>query len=134
MLDEDVLAAAIAFELAVQLRDGDVALVDDEQEVVGEVVEQGEWGLSEIPPVDVHRVVLDAAAVADLSHHLQVVLGAHPQALGFQQLALALEAGEPLLQLGLDLDHRRGQPLGAGDVMRGGEDLGAVELAAGSRR
>ena len=41
MLDEDVLAAAVALELAVQLRHGDVALVDDEQEVVGEVVEQG---------------------------------------------------------------------------------------------
>ena len=37
-------------ELAVQLRHGDVALVDDEQEVVGEVVEQGERRLAGLRP------------------------------------------------------------------------------------
>ncbi len=99
MLDEDVLAAAVALELAVQLRHGDVALVDDEEEVVREVVEQRERRLVEVAPVDVHRVVLDAAAVADLGHHLEVVLRAHAQALRLEQLAFALEVGEPLLQL-----------------------------------
>ena len=47
VLDEHVLAAAVALELAVQLRHRDVALVDDEQEVVGEVVEQRERRLAE---------------------------------------------------------------------------------------
>ena len=56
-------------------------------------------------------------------------MGAHAQALGFEQLAFALEVGEPLLQLGLDLDHRRGQALGSGDVVGGREDLCAGELA-----
>ena len=36
---------------------------------------------------------------------------------------------EPLLQLGLDLDHRLGHPLGAGDVLGGGEDLRPRQLA-----
>ena len=89
VLDELVLAAAVALVLAVQLGHGLVALVDDEQEVVGEVVEQRERRLAEVAAVDVHRVVLDAVAVADLGHHLEVVLGAHAQALGLEQLALA---------------------------------------------
>ena len=106
VLDEHVLAAAVALVLPVQLGHRLVALVDDEQEVVGEVVEQGERRLAVVAAVDVHRVVLDAVAVADLAHHLQVVLRAHPQPLRLEQLALGLEPGQPLLQLGLDLDHR----------------------------
>ena len=129
VLDEHVLAAAVALVLAVQLRHGLVALVDDEQEVVGEVVEQRERRLAEVAAVDVHRVVLDAVAVADLGHHLEVVLRAHPQPLGLEQLALLLEPGQPLLQLGLDLAHRPLHPLGAGDVVGGREDLGARQLA-----
>ena len=129
VVDEHVLAAAVALVLAVQLRHRLVALVDDEQEVVGEVVEQRERRLAEVAAVDVHRVVLDAVAVADLGHHLEVVLRAHAQALGLEQLALLLEPGEPLLQLGLDLAHRPLHPLGAGDVVGGREDLGARQLA-----
>jgi predicted metalloenzyme YecM len=33
-------------------------------------------------------------------HHLEVVLGAHAEALRLEQLALRLESREPLLQLG----------------------------------
>ena len=83
-----------------------MALVDDEQEVVGEVVEQRVRRLAGAAAVDVHRVVLDAVAVADLLHHLEVVLRAHAQALRLEQLALLLEPGQPLLQLGLDADDR----------------------------
>ena len=39
---------------------------------------------------------------ADLAHHLEVVVGAHPQPLRLEQLALLLEPRQPLLQLGLD--------------------------------
>ena len=88
----------------------------------GEVVEQGERRLAVGAAVDVHRVVLDAVAVADLLDHLEVVLRAHPQALRLEQLALLLEPGQPLLQLGLDADHGLAHPLVAGDVVRGRED------------
>ena len=37
------------------------------------------------------RVVLDARAEPDLTHHLDVVAGAHPQPLRLQQLALILQ-------------------------------------------
>ena len=119
-----------------QLRHRDVALVDDQQEVVGEVVEQGERRLAVGAAVDVHRVVLDAVAVPDLLDHLQVVLGAHAQALRLEQLAVGLEPRQPLLQLGLDADDRLAHALVAGDVVRGGEDLRSrqlAELLAGER-
>ena len=121
MVDEHVLAAAVALELAVQLRHRDVTLVDHDQEVLGEVVEQRERRLAEVAAVDVHRVVLDAVAVADLADHLEVVLGAHPQPLRLEQLAFLLEPRQPLLQLGLDLDHRRAHPLVACHVVGGRE-------------
>ena len=66
MLDEGVLAGPVALVLAVQLRDGDVALVDDEQPVLGEVVEQRVGRLARRAPVEVAAVVLDAGAAADL--------------------------------------------------------------------
>ena len=74
------------------------------------------------PPVDVTRVVLDSGAEPDLAHHLDVVRRAHPQPLGLQQLALALQLGQPLGELGLDAVDRPLHPLGAGHVVRGGED------------
>ncbi len=129
VLDEDVLARAVAHELAVQLRHRDVALVDDEQEVLREIVEQRERGLPRAATIDVHGVVLDAVAIADLLDHLQVVLRAHPQALRLEQLAFLLEPRQPLLQLGLDADHGLAHPLVAGDVVGGREDLGPWQIA-----
>ncbi len=51
-------------------------------------------------------VVLDAGAVSDLADHFQVIGGAHPEALGFEQLARFLELGEFNFQLLFDPDHR----------------------------
>ncbi len=129
MLDEHVLAAAVAGVLTVQLRYGNVALVDHEQVVVGKVVEQGERRLAGNATVHVHRVVLDAVAVPDLAHHLEVVLRAHPQALRFEEFVVLLEELQALLELLLDAHHRRAQPLGTGDVVRGGEHVGSLQLA-----
>ena len=81
------------------------------------------------PAVDVPRVVLDAGAEADLAHHLDVVVGPHPQPLRLQQLALPLQLGEPLLELRLDGRDRVRHPLRAGDVVRGREDPQRVHLA-----
>ena len=43
---------------------------------------------------------------ADLAQHLEVVGGAHAQPLRLEQLALLLELGEPLRELGLDAGDR----------------------------
>ena len=129
MVDEHVLPAPVALELAVQLGYGHVAFVDDQQIVVGEIVEQGERRVARAAAVDVHRVVLDAVAVPHLLDHLEVVLGAHAQPLCLEQLPFGLELGEPLLQLGLDAQHCLAHAFVAGHVVGGREDHHVGELA-----
>ena len=129
MLDEGVLAAAITFVLRVQLRHRDVALVDDEQVVLREVVEQRVRRFVVHAAVDVHRVVLDAVAVADLLDHLEVVLGAHAQPLCLEQLAVGLEPRQALLELGFDADDGFAHDFVAGDIVRGGKHGEVRELA-----
>ncbi len=75
------------------------------------------------PTVDVTAVVLDAVAEADLAHHLEVVGRAHPQPLGLEELALLLEERQLVLELELDAADRALHALGAGDVVRGREDV-----------
>ena len=53
-------------------------------------------------PVQMPRVVLDAGAEAHGLQHLQVVVHAHLQALGLQELSLFLELYEALAQLVLN--------------------------------
>ena len=116
---------------------GDVALVDHQQVVVGEVVEQGERRLAVVAAVDVHRVVLDAVAVADLGHHLEVVLRAHAQPLRLEQLVVLLEPLEPLLQFVLDASPwPSSSARRTGDVVGGREHVRPIhhaELLAGER-
>ena len=129
VLHQRPLAAHVALVHAADLRHGHVRLVDDQQEVVREVVDEAAAGAAGRAAVDVPRVVLDAGAEADLAHHLDVVGGAHAQPLGLQQLALPLQLGQPLLELGLDAADRPLHPLRAGDVVAGREDEQLVDLA-----
>ncbi len=91
MLDQVLLAGPVAGVLSVDLRDGDVALVDHHEEVVGKEVEQRVGRIARCPALHRCRVVLDAVAEPHLVEHLEVVLGAHAQPLGLEQLLLALE-------------------------------------------
>ncbi len=129
VLDQVAFARHVAFVHAADLRDGDVGLVDDQQEVFREVVEQGGRRRARAAAVDVARVVLDARAESDLAHHLDVVVGAHPQPLGLQQLALALQFGQPLGQFLLDGGDGVGHSFRAGHVVGGREDPQRVDLA-----
>ena len=70
-----------------ELGDGDVGLVDEDEEVAGEVVEQGGWGFSGEAGGEVARVVLDAVAVADGFDHLEVEASALVDALGLDEAA-----------------------------------------------
>ena len=123
VVDEVALARHVAFVHAADLRHRDVRLVDDEQEVLGEVVEQAVGRGAAGAAVDVHRVVLDAGAGADLAHHLDVVRRAHPQPLRLEQLALPLERRELVVELELDALDRPLHALRAGDVVGGREDV-----------
>ena len=130
VLDQHVLARAVAGVLAVQLRHGHVALVDDAEVVLREEVEQRERRLPRGPAVEVPAVVLDPRADARLGQHLEVVLGADPEALRLEQLALLLELLEALAQLHLDGADGALDDLVAGDVVRGGVDGHVLHFVA----
>ncbi len=128
MFDQRLLAGAVPLVLAVELGHGHVGLVDDHEEVFGEVVEEGEGLLAGVAPVEVPGVVLDTRAHPHLAEHLQVVGGAHPQTLGLEELAARLQGGQAVLELVLDLGDG---PLHAGlghHVVGGGEHAELVQL------
>ena len=85
----------------VELRHGDVGLVDHASQR-REVVEQRVRRLAGLAAVDVARVVLDAAAESDLPHHLEVVVGAHPERCASSSL-FSFERRQLLLELLLDV-------------------------------
>ena len=90
VLDERLLAAAVALVLAVELRAPLTWLSSSTTRKSSGKKSSRVFGrLARAPAVDRRRVVLDAVAEADLLHHLEVVLGAHAEALGLEQLALA---------------------------------------------
>ena len=51
-------------------------------------------------PDEMPRVILDPVAEAHLLQHLEIVFGAHFQALRFEQFALRFELNDPLVELG----------------------------------
>ncbi len=95
VVDEVLLARAVAVPHAVELGDGDVRLVDEEQVVAGKVVEQGGRRLAGEPAGEVARVVLDAVAVADGLDHLEIEAGALMDALRLDEAALRSRVPSP---------------------------------------
>ena len=126
-VDQDLLARPVVLVHADDLRDRHVRLVDDQQPVRREVVEQRPRPRPGLAPGEVARVVLDAGAVAELAHHLEVEGRALAQPRGLEHAALGLELADALLHLGLDVDDRRLQLVGRRDEVRRRVD---VELLA----
>ena len=110
VVHEHRLARAVALVHAADLRDGGVAFIDHEQEIVREEVEQRERPRAGRAPAEVPRVVFDPAAEAHLLHHLEVVFRAHLDALRLEQLPVLFEDDDPLIQL---LADRRRSPCAA---------------------
>ena len=75
-------------------------LVDEDDEVVGEVVDQRVRRAARRAAVEDPRVVLDPRARTQLLEHLHVVLGALPEPVRLEQLARSLELRDPLVELG----------------------------------
>ena len=75
-------------------------------------------------------VVLDPRAHTGLREHFEVVLGPYPEPLGLEQLALALQLGQPLLQLRLDRRDGALDRLVPGHVVGVGEDDNVFQLVA----
>ena len=122
IIDQDLLALFVAVVHAADLGHGHVALVDDQQVIIGQVVNQGVRRAAGRPPVEVPRVILDAGGEADLAQHLDIVAGALLDALGFDELVFALEMGDLLFQLGFDIGQGLADMLIVGDVFAGRED------------
>ena len=67
------LAGVVSAVHCADLGEGDVGLVYEHQEILGEVVYEGEGTLAGLSPVKVTGIVLNARAVAHLLYHLYVV-------------------------------------------------------------
>ena len=122
VLDQGLLARAVAAVHAPELRDGHVAFVDEEQRVGRKVVEQGRRRLAGAAAREETRVVLDPLAVADLGHHLDVEPGPLLQALRLDELVFAAEHREVLDQFFLDRLDGLQHPLARRDVVALGID------------
>jgi len=122
VVDKDGFARAVAHIHAADLGDGDVGFVDDEKVVVREKVEQGGGRGAGRTAGDVARVVLDAGAKAHLFHHLEVVFGAHLDALGLEELAVFLKPDDAFAQFLADGEGGDLELVVGGDELFGGED------------
>ena len=96
--------------------------VHEEQEILGEIVEQRGGRLPLHAAVEVAGVVLDAVAVAELFHHLKVELGALFEALGFEQAVRALELDEAFAQFVAYVAHGADEVVAVGNVVAGRVD------------
>ena len=127
VLDQRLLARAVALVHAADLRHGLMRLVDEDEEVVAEEVEQRVWRRARRAPVEDARVVLDPVAVAELLQHLQVVLGALPDPVRLEQLPFGLEDLHLLLELVLDLADSALDRVPGGHVLRRRKDREVLE-------
>jgi hypothetical protein len=97
------LAAAVATVHRPDLRHAHMALVNEHQEIVREIVQQAERPRTCLPSVKIAAVVLNARAVAQFAHHLQVILRALLQAFGLQGFSYGVEVVHLFHHVLLDL-------------------------------
>ena len=128
IFDKHGLPGMVAAVHRPDLRNRHMALVDEGDEIVREIVYQAEWPLSGLPAVQVSRVVLDTGAVAHLLDHLQVILDPLPESLCFQSLADLLEVFKLLPEVVLDHAHCLDGPFPGGDEVRGREYRSLLQL------
>ena len=111
-----------------------MALVDDGQEVFGQVVEQAVGTRSRLTAVEVARIVLDARAVAHLANHLQVVGHTLIQALCLNGAVFAVEHVDLCAQVHVNLSQGARHALFAGDEDIGGVDVETLHALARQHR
>src|SRR5690606_25756586 len=98
VLDERLLPRAVAAVHRSDLRHRLVRLVEDEEEVLGEVVDQRRRRFAGLAIGEVARVVLDAIAEPHLLHHLDVVEGSLLEPLLLEEAAFLVEEVEALAE------------------------------------
>ena len=91
--DQSLFSRPVAPVHGAELRHRDVRLVEDDEEVVGKIVEQGRRRLTLFAPREVPAVVLDPVTESHLLEHLEVVHGSLLETLFLQQFTLFFELG-----------------------------------------
>ncbi len=104
------------------LRDRHVALVDHQQIILREVIHQRKWRAAGWALVQVARVILDAAGKANFADHLDIIIDALLQTLGFQQFALRFQESKLLIQFLFNVRDRLPQLRFIGDIFAGRVD------------
>src|SRR6266704_405802 len=127
VLDQRFLARPVAVVHAADLGYRHVALVDDDQGVLRQVLDQRRRRLAWLPARQVARVVLDPVAVAELAQHLHVEERSLLEPLRLQQAVALAQERQPLAQLLLD-GLERSRELGRlGDVVARRVDVDPIE-------
>ncbi len=87
---------------AADLRNRDVAFIDENQRIVGNIFKQGRRRLAGFAAREIARIIFDACAGAGCFQHFQIESRALIKALGFQQAACAGQFIKAVFQLLLD--------------------------------
>ena len=130
------LAAEVAAIHAADLRYRDVALVGEDERIVGQIFEQGRRRLAGLPAGEIARIILDPGAGTGRFEHFEIEQRALLEPLGFEQAAGTMQFAETLFQFLLDRGDRLQQGRPRRHIMRIGIDLDEFEvlrLVAGER-
>ncbi len=135
-IDQHGFTRAVTRVHAADLRDRNMRLIDHEQKVLRKKIQQCERARTRRAGAQMARIIFNAGAKTHLEHHLQIVLRAHFDALGLNELVVFLEPGDPVRQFFADAEngpfnfvHRRHE-LFAGEH---GYTLQPFEQLAGER-
>src|SRR5208283_5677153 len=134
--DKSFLPGPVAVVHSANLRDRDVAFVNEKEPVLLEIVEQRVWRRSRRSAVKVPGVVFDSVAIAEFDKHFEIEPGSFLNTLGFQQFALTVEELKPLGQLLFYVFYCALQGIRGGDVMGAGVNVSsfhAPQCPAGQR-
>jgi hypothetical protein len=124
------LAVEVAAEHAADLRNGDVAFIDEHQCIVGQIFEERGRRLAGAAAGQITRIVFDAGAGAGGHHHLDIEERALFEPLRFEDTAGAIELIEAQAQLFANAAHGLLECRLGCHVMRIGVDLDALQLGS----
>ena len=127
VVHQRLLARTVAVIHPVELRDGLVRFIDKEQVILREIVQQRGGRFAGQAAGEMPRIVLDAVAISDRAHHLDVEHRALPHALRLRVFALLFKFGLPPVEL---FQNRADGAL----FLRGGHDVMRLRIDRQSRQ
>ena len=105
-----------------------MALVDEHEVVLGEIVQQRGGRRARRAPLNHPGIILDAVAEADLRQHFQIIGRPLGNALGFDKLVVGAEEGHLIVTFPLNLHHCPLQFFLGRNIMAGGIDGHVVNI------